>query len=68
MDLNNYFADLTEEQKKKLKNAKTPEELRDLIDEEGLELSEDAIGDIAGGGSSCYRAGDCHDNYCGCER
>ena len=67
MDLNNYFADLTEEQKKKLKNAKSPEELRDLIDEEGLELSEDAIGDIAGG-SGCGRAGDCHDNYCGCER
>jgi hypothetical protein len=64
MDLNNYFADLTEEQKKKLKNAKSPEELRDLIDEEGLELSEDAIGDIAGGGPpGCYRAGDCPCHY-----
>ena len=68
MDLNNYFADLTEEQKKKLKNAKSPEELRDLIDEEGLELSEDAIGDIAGGGSSCCREGDSDDKLCGYER
>ncbi len=52
MNKDELFAGLTEEQKEKLKNVKTKEELMELIDEEGIELSEDTINDIAGG---CFR-------------
>ena len=52
MDVQKIIDGLSDELKEKLKNVKSAEELQDLIDNEGLELSEDAISAIAGG---CFR-------------
>ena len=43
------FSGLTEEQKKKVENAKTPEELLAAAEEAGYELSEEQLQAISGG-------------------
>ncbi|MBR1828367.1 MAG: hypothetical protein IJ781_02485 [Atopobiaceae bacterium] len=42
--------DLTAEQKEKAKGLKTPEEMLEFAKSEGIELSEEQLEDIAGGG------------------
>lgn len=41
---------LTDEQKKKIKNAKNPEELLAIAKEAGYELSQEQLNDVSGGG------------------
>ncbi|MBQ9042972.1 MAG: Nif11-like leader peptide family natural product precursor [Eggerthellaceae bacterium] len=43
------FEDLTEEQKKKVRECKTPEGLLALAKEEGYELSDEELEAVAGG-------------------
>ena len=43
------FKSLTDEQKEKIKACKTPEEVVDLIQNEGFELPDDALDLISGG-------------------
>ncbi|MBQ9004516.1 MAG: Nif11-like leader peptide family natural product precursor [Eggerthellaceae bacterium] len=43
------FNDLTPEQKERVRNVKTPEDLLKLAKEEGYELSDAEIEDISGG-------------------
>ncbi len=44
------FEGLSEEQKEALKNCKTPEEIMELVAEEGLELNEAQMEAVSGGG------------------
>ena len=50
---------LTDEQKKKIEAAKTPEELNTLAEECGNELTIDQLEGVSGGIINCTR-----DNYC----
>lgn len=43
------YGNLTDEQKDKLRNCKTPEELLKLVKEEGYELTDDELTGISGG-------------------
>ena len=43
------FKDLTPEQKERVRNAKTPNDLLQLAKEEGYELTDDEIENISGG-------------------
>ena len=60
---------LTDEQKKRVEAAKTPEELLALAKEAGYELSPEQLESVAGGGGSdwcsifCARH-TCEDNWC----
>ncbi|MBQ9069005.1 MAG: Nif11-like leader peptide family natural product precursor [Eggerthellaceae bacterium] len=45
------FEDLTDEQKAKAVNAKTPEEILALAKEEGYELSDEELSAVSGGGN-----------------
>lgn len=55
------FDDLTEEQKEKVRAAKTPEEIIALAEEEGITLSDEELTSISGGVSwSCIS--DCPDH------
>ena len=47
--LKEIFDSLTDEQKEKIKACKTPEEVVDLIQNEGFELPDDALDLISGG-------------------
>ncbi len=55
---------LTDEQKKKIENAKTPEDLLAIARETGYELSREQLNDLSGGGvwddCQCFDYG-CHD-------
>ena len=55
---------LNDEQKKKIKNAKNPEELLAIAKEAGYELSREQLNDLSGGGvwddCQCFDYG-CHD-------
>lgn len=53
------FNDLTEEQKAKAKECKTPEELMALAQQEGVELSDEQLEAVAGG--SWNSGGNCDD-------
>ena len=53
------FDNLTEEQKAKARECKTPEELMELAQAEDIELSDEQLEFIAGGGSGW-------DDVCGC--
>ena len=53
-ELEKFFANLTDEQKEKVKECKTMEELMDFAGKEGLELPDELLDGVAGGGSSCY--------------
>ena len=58
---------LTDEQKKKVEAAQTPEELLALSKEYGYELSPDQLEDVAGGGGvrcSWYCAHNVCENFC----
>ena len=52
----NIFSTLTDEQKQKVKAAKTPEELLSLAKEAGYELNLEQLEGVAGGwcGGHCY--------------
>ena len=52
---------LTDEQKKKVEAARSPEELLAIAKEEGYELSDEQLGGLAGGGD--FWCSDC-DDYC----
>ena len=52
--LEKFFANLTDEQKEKVKECKTMEELMDFAGKEGLELPDELLDGVAGGGSSYY--------------
>lgn len=47
------FEDLRSEQKDKLKTAKSLEEIEAIVEEEGLELSDEQLDAIAGGNIDC---------------
>ena len=49
MELKNKLKDLTEQQKKELKEAKTKEELNALVSSAGFELDDDELDAVAGG-------------------
>ena len=49
----NIFNTLTDEQKKKVEAAKSPEELLSLAKESGYELSLEDLAQVAGGRSHC---------------
>ena len=51
MAMQDVFSKLTEEQKKKFENCKTPEELLALAKDEGFELTDDQLEALSGGGS-----------------
>ena len=53
------FKDLTEEQKAKLRECKTKEEFVSLLEEEGVELSDDMLEAIAGGEGNCSEVFSC---------
>ena len=53
----NIFSKLTDEQKKKVEEAKTPGELLTIAKETGYELSPDQLEAVSGGWSPCS-------NYC----
>ena len=58
------FSKLTEEQKKKVKSAKTPEELLAIAEEAGYELTEKELSAICGGqGGDRFCNDDCY--FCG---
>lgn len=52
------FKDITEhlspEQKKRLKNAKTKEELDEVFTSEKMMLTDDQLGEVAGGAGGCF--------------
>jgi hypothetical protein len=47
------FNDLTEEQKAKALACKSSEELRALVEAEGIELSDEQLGAVSGGWTPC---------------
>lgn len=49
------FNDLTEEQKAKIRECKTPEEMLALAREEGYELSDDQLEAVSGGTWCCAK-------------
>ena len=53
--------DLTEEQKQRLHDAKTPEEVQALANEVGVELTDEDLDVIAAGGSwgQCGKTNEC---------
>lgn len=51
------YKDLTEEQKAKAREAKTPEEMLALAREEGMELTDEDLEAIAGGNAEWYECG-----------
>ncbi len=58
------FSKLTEEQKKKVESAKTPEELLAIAEEAGYELTEKELSAICGGqGGDRFCNDDCY--FCG---
>ena len=66
----NIFSKMTDEQKKKVEEAKTPEELLAIAKETGYELSPDQLEAISGGWSPCLNdcpnhASKCIEYICG---
>ena len=55
---------LTDEQKKKVEAAKTPEELLAVAKESGWELSPDQLEAVAGGDGSSWCTIFCYDKVC----
>ena len=61
----NILSTLTDEQKKKLETAHSPEELLSLAKEAGYELTPDQLATVAGGGWECDSYVDpCPRDYC----
>lgn len=62
----NILSTLTDEQKKKVETARSPEELLALAKEAGYELSEEQLGSVSGGKCKWFsECSYCH-NYKGC--
>ena len=59
----NILSTLTDEQKKKIEAAKTPEELLALVKEAGYELTQDQLEAVAGGGGWCSKDGPCSKHF-----
>ena len=61
------WAELTEEQKAKVRSCKTPDELLSMAKEEGYELTDDELEAVAGGNwvwdYDCKCVGDCWRYY-----
>ena len=55
------YKNLTEEQKAKIRECKTPEQMLELAREEGYELSDEQLEAVSGGGAW---ASGCDDNEC----
>ena len=55
---------LTDEQKKKVEAAQSPEELLALAKEVGYELTPEQLEDVAGGGGSSWCSIFCGRNFC----
>ena len=47
------YEDLTDEQKAKIREAKTPEDILELAREEGYELSDEELEGVSGGWDHC---------------
>ena len=62
----NILSTLTDEQKQKIGNAKTQEELLAIAKETGYELSEEQLNALAGGDSwyECSNYDSCIDDFC----
>ena len=61
----NILSTLTDEQKKRIETAQTPEELLALAKEIGYELSPEQLENVAGGGWKCDSYIDpCPRDYC----
>ena len=52
MDIKEWFDGLDKDVQDKVKECKTMEELNDLLTEEGIDLSDELLQSIAGGGHS----------------
>lgn len=61
-----FLIRLTEEQKNRIGDAKTPEELLAIAKETGYELSEEELNALAGGDSwyECSNYDSCVDDFC----
>ena len=60
------FEDLTDEQKAKARECKTPEDVLALAKEEGYELSEEELEEVSGGWCPTNCSNDrCHSEHCG---
>ena len=53
--LSGIYENLTDEQKAKAKQCKTMDELMALAGQWGLELPDEVLDAVAGGGSSCFK-------------
>ena len=53
--LKGIYDDLTDEQKEKAKECKTMDELMSLAGEWGIELPDEALDAVSGGGSDCIK-------------
>ena len=62
MAMQDLFNKLTDDQKKKFENCKTPEELLALAKDEGFELTDDQLEALSGGASW---VGECNKVSCG---
>ena len=50
MDLKSIYESLTDEQKEKAKACKTAEEFKEFAEKEGIELTDEMLDAVAGGG------------------
>lgn len=62
----NILSTLTEEQKKKIEAAKSPEELLSLTKEAGYELSPEQLDAVSGGDGKGWCSIYCPDHVCPC--
>ena len=61
----NILSTLTDEQKKKIAAANTPEDLLSIAKETGYELSDEQLSALSGGSwGECSDYWYCHDYYC----
>ena len=51
MELNSFYDSLTDEQKEKVKACKTADEFKAFVEKEGIELTDEMVEEVAGGGS-----------------
>ena len=54
MELNNFFDNLTDEQKEKAKACKTADEFTAFAEKEGIELTDEMLDEVAGGRYSAH--------------
>ena len=61
--LKDIYDSLTDVQKEKAKNIKSLEELTEFASKEGIELPDDLLNEVDGGGGEWHRS--CSHTYCG---